>query len=59
MDSAEYKHLVMRKLYSFMKKKCPQGSKGDIREKVLRECQGFFSGETSMGLLINFMRNRL
>jgi hypothetical protein len=49
----------MRKLYSFMKKKCPQGSKGDIREKVLRECHGFFSGETSMGLLINFMRNRL
>lgn len=59
MDQGELKPLVMRKLYSSMKRSFPHRCKAELRRKVVSECQSFFSGEVSVHQLLKFMRARL
>ena len=59
MDQGELKPLVMRKLYSSMKRSFPHRSKAELRRRVVSECQSFFSGEVSINMLLKFMRARL
>lgn len=59
MNQGELKPLMMRKLYSSMKRCFPHRSKAELRRKVVSECQSFFSGEVSVHMLLKFMRARL
>lgn len=56
--AAEYRSLVMKKLYSVLKQ-TKRMSKEALRERVVAECEGFFRGQLSVDEMLRFVRRRL
>lgn len=48
----------MKKLYSVLKQ-TKKISKQVLRERVVKECEGFFKGQLTMDEMLSFVRRRL
>lgn len=53
--------MTIRKIYRVMKMKMKsvRGGVGEIRSRVLSDCEKHFSGEANVGTLIHFIKQKM
>lgn len=53
--------MTIRKIYRVMKMKMKsvRGGVGEIRSRVLSDCEKHFSGEANVGTLIRFIKQKM
>jgi len=58
IDTYEYRKKLIKKIYGLMKGSGRLGDFGEMRERAVRECEKYFNGETTVGNLVRFIKQR-
>lgn len=59
IDKQACKTMYIKKLYILMKRRYPQKSKREIKEKILLECEKLFEPEFNLGVLVKNLKNKI
>lgn len=59
IDSQQYRRLTIRRIYKLMKKRASHHNVREIRERVMKDCERHFTGETNVSSLVKFIRQKM